>query len=92
VSDLKPDRQRRDLHKSNLPVTSRKIGPVLIKPQPPFQGNSNFNSNYNLNQPSLRDLVLGQAKINENLTKNISNNDKILEKINTKPEGLSATV
>jgi hypothetical protein len=31
VSDLKPDRQRRDLHKSNLPVTSRKIGPVLIK-------------------------------------------------------------
>jgi hypothetical protein len=28
VSDLKPDRQRRDLHKSNLPVTSRKIGPV----------------------------------------------------------------
>jgi hypothetical protein len=36
--------------------------------------------------------VLGQAKINENLTKKISNNDKILEKINTKPEGLSATV
>jgi hypothetical protein len=31
VSDLKPDRQRRDLHKSNLPVTSRKIGPVFIK-------------------------------------------------------------
>jgi hypothetical protein len=28
--DLKLDRQRRDLHKSNLPVTSRKIGPVLI--------------------------------------------------------------
>jgi hypothetical protein len=30
VSDLKPDRQRRDLHKSNLSVTSRKIGPVYI--------------------------------------------------------------
>jgi hypothetical protein len=30
MSDLKPDRQRRDLHKSNLPVTSRKIGPVSI--------------------------------------------------------------
>jgi hypothetical protein len=29
VSDLKPDRQRRDLHKSNLPVTSWKIGPVF---------------------------------------------------------------
>jgi hypothetical protein len=30
VSDLKPDHQRRDLYKSNLPVTSRKIGPVFI--------------------------------------------------------------
>jgi hypothetical protein len=48
------------------------------QPRPPFLGNSNFNSNYNSNQPSLRDLVLGQAKINKNLTKKISNNDKIL--------------
>jgi hypothetical protein len=31
VSDLKPDRQCRDLHKSNLPATSWKIGPVLIR-------------------------------------------------------------
>jgi hypothetical protein len=62
------------------------------QPRPPFQGNSNFNFNYNLNQPSLRDLVLGQAKINQNLTKKISDNDKILENINTKLEGLSATV
>jgi hypothetical protein len=29
MSDLKPDRQHRDLHKLNLPVTSRKIGPVF---------------------------------------------------------------
>jgi hypothetical protein len=36
--------------------------------------------------------VLGQAKINENVTKNISDNDKILKNINTKLEGLSATV
>jgi hypothetical protein len=36
--------------------------------------------------------VLGQAKINENLTKMISDNDKILENINTKLEGLLATV
>jgi hypothetical protein len=62
------------------------------QPRPPFQGSSNFNSNYNLNQPSLRDLVLGQAKINENLTKKISDNDKILENINTKPKGVSATI
>ena len=31
--------------------------------------NSNFNLNYNSNQPSLKDLVLGQAKINKNITK-----------------------
>jgi hypothetical protein len=31
VTDLKPDRQHQDLHKSNLPATSWKIGPVLIK-------------------------------------------------------------
>jgi hypothetical protein len=36
--------------------------------------------------------VLGQAKINENLTKKIGTTDKILENINTKLEGLSATV
>jgi hypothetical protein len=36
--------------------------------------------------------VLGQAKINENLTKKISDNAKILENINTKLEGLSAIV
>jgi hypothetical protein len=59
---------------------------------PPFQGNSNFNSNYNSNQPSLKDLVLGQAKINENLTKKLLNNDKILENINLKIEGLSSSI
>jgi hypothetical protein len=34
MSDLKPDRQCRDLHKSNLLATSRKIGPVLINGVP----------------------------------------------------------
>jgi hypothetical protein len=41
-------------------------------------GNSNINPNYNSNQPSLIDLVLGRAKINENLTKKLSYNDKII--------------
>ena len=60
---------------------------------PPFQGgNSNFNSNYNSNQPSLKDLVLGQAKINKNLTKKLMSNDKILENINSKIEGLTSSV
>ena len=55
------------------------------------EGNSNFNSNYNSNQPTLKDLVLGQAKINENLTKKLSYNDKMLENINFKIEGLSSS-
>ena len=37
------------------------------------------NSNYNSNQPSFKDLVLGQAKINESLTKKLSTNDKFLK-------------
>jgi hypothetical protein len=62
------------------------------QPRPPFQGNSNYNLNFNLNQPSLKNLVLGQAKINENLTKKLLNNDKILENINSKIEGLSSSI
>jgi hypothetical protein len=62
------------------------------QPRPPFQGNSNYNSNFNSNQPSLKDLVLGQAKINENLTKKLLNNDKILENINSKIESLSSSI
>ena len=60
--------------------------------RPPFQGNSNHNSNFNSNQPLLKDLVLGQAKINENLTKKMINNDKIIENMNTKIESLSSSV
>ena len=65
--------------------------------RPPFQGggnnyNSSFNSNFNSNQPSLRDLVFGQAKINESLNKKLAANDKILENINAKVETLSSTL
>jgi hypothetical protein len=47
------------------------------------QGNSNYNSNYNSNQPSFQELVLGQVKINENITKKLMSNDKMLENINS---------
>ena len=51
--------------------------------QPPFQGdNSNFKSNYNSNLPSLKDLVLGQAQMHENLKKKLASNNKIFENIN----------
>ena len=61
--------------------------------RPPFQGGgNNFNSNFNSNQPSLRDLVFGQAKINESLNKKLAANDKILENINAKVETLSSAL
>jgi len=40
----------------------------------------------------LKDLVIGQAKINENLTKKLSYNDKIIENINAKLETLCSSV
>jgi len=40
----------------------------------------------------LKDLVLEQAKINENLTKKLSFNDKVFENINAKLEALSSSV
>jgi len=39
------------------------------------QGNLNYNSNSNSNQPSLKDLVLGQVKINESLPRKLTTND-----------------
>jgi hypothetical protein len=40
----------------------------------------------------LKDLVLGQEKINENLTKKLTYNDKMLENINFKIKGLTSSV
>jgi hypothetical protein len=37
-------------------------------------------------------MVLGQAKINKNLTKKLLNNNKIFENINSKIEGLSSSI
>ena len=53
--------------------------------RPPFQGGgNNYNSNFNSNQPSLRDLVFGQAKINDSLNKMLAAKDEILESTNVK--------
>ena len=54
----------------------------------PQGGNLNFNSK----QPSLKDMVLGQAKINQNITKKLMFNDKMFENINSKIESLSSSV
>ena len=56
------------------------------QPRPPFQGGNNDNPSYNSNQPPLRDLVLGQVKINENINKKLLANEKSLESLNVKLE------
>ena len=59
--------------------------------RPNYQGNyqgNNFN-NFN-NQPSLRDLVSGQAKIMEGLSRKLASNDKMLENINNRMDSFSA--
>ena len=52
----------------------------------------NYNKSSNRKQPFLRDLIVEQAKINENISKKLASNDKVLENINTKMESFpSAT-
>ena len=52
------------------------------QPRSPFQGGNNYNSSFNSNQPPLRELVLGQVKINKNINKMLLANDKSLECLN----------
>ena len=53
-----------------------------------YQGKylGNYYNSSSPKQPSLRDLILEQAKINENIFKKLASNDKVLENINTKME------
>ena len=49
-------------------------------------------STYNPNQPSLKDLVFGQAKINEGFNKKTAAYDKALESLNVKIDSLSSAL
>jgi hypothetical protein len=40
----------------------------------------------------LRDLILEQARINDNIIKRLASNDKILEDINTKLDDFSSAI
>ena len=57
--------------------------------RPNYQGN-NYN-NFN-NQPPLRELISGQAKIMEGLSRNLASNDKILENINNRMDSFSSAI
>jgi len=48
---------------------------------------STYNSNF-ANQPSMEDLTLRQAQMNENLTMKLTSNNEIFENINSNLEGL----
>jgi hypothetical protein len=56
-----------------------------------YQGNNYYNSS-NFNQPSLRDLILEQVRINDNIAKRLAFNDKILEGISAKMDSFSSAV
>jgi len=64
--------------------------------RPFYQGQgmayNNNSSNSFGNQPSLRDLVLGQTKINNSIDKRIVANDKILESLSEKMDNFNSAI
>jgi hypothetical protein len=54
------------------------------RPNFPFnnQNGGNHSNSFN-NQPSINDLVLGQAILNESLNKKLAANEKVLENLNS---------
>ena len=57
-----------------------------------YQGKYPSNSYNTPKQPSLRDLILEQARINENISKKLAFNDNVLENINTKIDSFSSAI
>ena len=52
----------------------------------------NYYNSSNPKQPSLRNLILEQVRINENISKKLVFNDEVLENINTKIASLSSAI
>jgi len=55
-------------------------------------GYNNTSDNSFGNQPSLRDIVLGQTKINDSINKRIVANDKILESPSEKMDNFNSSI
>jgi hypothetical protein len=62
-------------------------------PNFPFnnQNGGNYSNNFN-NQPSIKDLVFGQARINENLNKKLAANEKVPENSNSTLESFTTAL
>jgi hypothetical protein len=63
------------------------------RPNFPFdnQNGGNYSNSFN-NQPSFKDLVFGQARINESLNKKLAANEKVLENINSTIESFTSAM
>jgi len=62
------------------------------QPCPYYQGGNGNSNFFNPNQPTLRDLVYGQAKINESIQKKLTANDKSVETIHAKMDNFSTAI
>jgi hypothetical protein len=58
----------------------------------PLLSGGNQGNTCNPNQPSLKDLVFGQAKINEGFHKETTSYDKALESLNVRIDSLSSAL
>ena len=62
------------------------------QPCPYYQGGNGNSNSFGPNQPTLRDLVYGRAKISESLQKKLAAMDKSMETIHAKMDGFSTAI
>ena len=62
------------------------------QPRPYYQGGNGNSNSFNPKQPTLRDLIYGQAKINESLQKKLAAIDKSMETVHDKMDGFSTAM
>jgi hypothetical protein len=60
--------------------------------RPNYQGNYQCNNYNNFNQPPLRELIAGQSRLMDELSKKVATNDKILENINNRIDSFASTI
>jgi hypothetical protein len=59
----------------------------------PFNNHNggNYSNSFN-NQPSIKDFVFGEARINESLNKKLAANEKVLQNLNSIIESFTSAV
>jgi hypothetical protein len=84
-----------------FPKSQEDINTVINHSAPPQpkqgwnQQQSNYQGKYPGNyskQPSLREMILEQAMINDNIAKSLAANDKVLENINIKMDSFFSAI